>query len=100
MDQIQIEIVGAEPLNARVECPQRAVITLVWIRQFGHHVQLVARHVGIGERAPGLSLVTVGRRGVYMPITGAQRRSYRLLGVLRSNFEDTKADGGDRIAVV
>ena len=100
VDQIQVEIVGPEPVHTRVECPQRAVITVVWIRQFGHDVQLVARHVGIGERAPGLSLVTVGRRGVYMPITGAQRGSHRLFGVLRSDLEDSEADGGDRIAVV
>jgi hypothetical protein len=68
--------------------------------QFGHHVQLVAGHVGIGNRSPGLPFIAVGRRGVDMPVTGAQRRTCRPFGVCRRDLENSEPDGGYRLTVV
>jgi hypothetical protein len=61
---------------------------------------LVAGYVGIGDCSPGLSFVAVDRRGVDMPVTDAQRGTYRLLGFRRRDPENSEPDGGDRIPVV
>jgi hypothetical protein len=44
-----------------------ALVTLVGIREFGDQVELVARHVGIGNRASGLPFASVGHSGVDTP---------------------------------
>ena len=100
VDQVEIEVVESKPAHARVECLQRAVVALVCIPQFGHQVELVTRHAGFGNRSPDLSFVTVGRRGVDMPVAGAQRSAYRQLGVCRGDLENSETDGRDQIAVV
>ena len=73
---------------------------MVGIRQFGHHVEFFAGRVGIGNRTSGLPFVSVGRSGVDMSVTGAQRGNGRLLGVRRGDLEDSEPDDGDRIAVI
>ena len=87
MDQIQVEVVQPKAVHAGVERRQRAVVALVSVPQFGDHVQLVARHAGIGYRAAGLAFVAIDRGGVDMPVTGSQRSTDRLLGFRRRNLK-------------
>jgi hypothetical protein len=105
MDEVQVEIVLEEelttqPVHAGVECPQRAVVALIGVPEFGDQVQFVSRHAGLGKRSAGLAFIAVGRRGVDVSVTRSQRSTHGLLGVRGFDLENTEADGGNGIAVV
>ena len=77
VDQVEVDVIQAEPLQAGLAGVLRRLEALVVGGQLGGDEQLVARDARRGDRAADRGLVAVGRRGVDQPVARLQRRGHR-----------------------
>ena len=99
VDQVEVDMVEAEPLQALVEGGQGRVVPLLGVPELGGDEDLLARQPGGGESRAYSGLVAVGGGGVDMAIAARQRFFNRRLGVLGRDLENAKAELGDRHAI-
>ena len=70
VDQPQVDVVGAEHLEAPAQRLQRLAGPVGW--ELGGEEDVVARHSAVRQRATDLSLVAVHRGGVEVPVAGLE----------------------------
>ena len=100
VDQIEVDVVQAEPLQAGLDGVLDGLEALIVGGQLGGDEHLGARDARRGDRAAHRGLVAVGRRGVDQPVTGLQRGGYRALGLGVRQLGDAEAQCRDRVVVV
>ncbi len=101
MDQIQVDVIGTQFREARVEGLQRRFVSLVGVPELGGDEDVLARNRGARERAAHTLLVSVGRGGVDVPVAGlVDRESDGVLGLVVGGLPYSQAelrDGGSGI---
>ena len=100
MQQIQVDVVDAQPAQARLEADLRGVVAVVADPQLGADEDLVAGNAGAADALADLALVVVGGGGVDQPVAVTQRRLDRGGGLLGRALEHAQAEGGHRDGVV
>ena len=100
MQQVQVDVVDAEPAQAGLEADLRGVVAVVADPQLGGDEDLVAVDAGAADALADLALVVVGGGGVDQPVAVAQRGLDGGGGLLGRALEDAQAEGGHRDAVV
>ena len=100
MDEVEVEVVEAEPLQARVEGAQRGVATLVVVPDLGRHEQVVAVDAGLGDGLADGGLVVVELGGVDVSVADLESGRDGCLGLGRGDLEDAEPDLRDLDAVV
>ena len=75
VDEVEVDVIEAEPLQAGVERAQRAVVALVVVPQLRRDEDLLAREPLVAHRGADVGLVAVDARGVDVAI--AERRARR-----------------------
>src|SRR5688572_22051676 len=73
VDEIQVHGVEPERLEAPVEGPQRAVVTLVGVPELGGHEELWPRDPARAHRGADVRFVPVDPRGVDVAVAELQR---------------------------
>src|SRR5690606_9692925 len=100
VDQVQVDVVGAELLEAGVERLERLVVALVGVPQLRGEEDVLARDVRVGDGLADLALVAVCGSGVDAAVAGLERGGdgcHRLVG---ADLEDAETDLRHRYAVV
>ena len=100
VDQVEVDVVEAEPAEARLEGRQRRLVALLGVPQLGGDEEVLAGESRGGDRRADALLVAVGGGGVDMAVAGVERLLDHLLGVLGRHLEDAEAELGDLDAVV
>lgn len=100
VDQVQVEVVEAEPPQRGVEGVTGGFLTGVLHPQFGRDEQFVSRDAARGDRPPDGLLVAVGGGGVQHSVAGGQGVENDLLGLLGGDLVDPEAEGRHRHTVV
>ena len=100
VQQVQVDVVDAEPAQAGVEADLRGVVAVVADPQLGGDEDLVAVDAGAADALADLALVVVGGGRVDQPVAVAQRGLDGGDGLLGRALEDAEAEGGHRDAVV
>src|SRR5690606_19298817 len=70
VDEVKIDIVGAQPLEARIHGPQGPLVALVVVPHLGGEEYLVAGKAGAPDRPAHAVLVFIGGGGVHMAVSG------------------------------
>ena len=100
MQQIEVDVVDAQPAQAGVEADLRGVVAVVAHPQLGGDEDLVAGDAGAADALADLALVVVGGGRVDQPVAVTQRGLDGGGGLLGRALEDAQAEGGHRDAVV
>jgi hypothetical protein len=90
VDQVEVQVVQAEQLQALVEGAERLVVAVVGVPQLGGDEQLVPGNAR--DRLADAFLVAVGRGGVDAAVAGLQCRGDRVEGLLLRDLEDAEAE--------
>jgi len=100
VDQEQVDVIGAQCLQAVVERPARVVREVVRVAQLGGEEDLAAGHAGLGDRLADFLLVPVRLRGVDMPVADLQGGAHGRGGLARRDQEHPETELRDHPAVV
>jgi hypothetical protein len=100
VDQVEVDAVEAEPLEAAVEGGQGGVVALLGVPQLGGDEDLVAGQPGGGDGGAHTGLVAVRGGGVDVAVAGLERLLDHLLRLLRRHLEDAEAQLRDLHAVM
>ena len=100
MNQVQVNVVGAQLLQGSLEGLESALVTLVRVPQLGGEEDIFASHVGVSDSAAHPRLVAVDSGGVDMAVAGFQGGAYNLLGDLVLNLPHAVAQLRNGSAVV
>ncbi len=100
VDQVEVDIVHAEPAQALVEGGQGRVVALVLVPQLGGDEELVAGDPRALHALPHTGLVAIGRGGVDGPVAGLQRRRHGVGGGVGRALPDPQANLGHGAAIV
>jgi len=100
VDQVQVDVIGAQRVQAGLEGPAGIVRPVVGVAELGGEVELAAGQAGLGDRLADLLLVPVRLRGVDVPVTGLQGGAHRRGGLARRDQENPEAELRDGLAVV
>ena len=73
VDQVEVDVVEAEPAAALLEGLQGRVVALLRVPELGGDEDLLARDPGGGDRGADAGLVAVGGGGVDVAVAGRQR---------------------------
>ena len=74
VEQVEVDVIQAEALQAGVEGAQRAIVALVVVPELGRHEHLLARDAAVANAGADVGLVAVDARGVDVAVAEAQRR--------------------------
>src|SRR6478752_5122434 len=100
VDQVQIDVVQPEPLEADLQRILGRLKTQIRGRELGSDEQFLTGDARRGDRPAHRFLIAVGGRGVDQPVAGFQRRRHGLLGLGIRQLTDAEADHRDRVLVV
>ncbi len=100
VDEVQVDVLEAEPLERRVHRGEGLLRALVVVEQLRRDEELVARDAGVGDRLADAFLVAVDRRGVDVAVADLERVADDPLRLGRVDLEDAEAELGDGVAVV
>ena len=100
MNQIHVNVVGAQLLQGSLECLESALVTLVRVPQLGGEEDVFARHVRVSDSAAHARLVAVASGGVNVAVADLQGGAHNLLGDLVLNLPHAVAQLRDGSAVV
>src|SRR5207344_860266 len=64
VNQVEVDVIEAEPLQAAVERTQRAVVSLIGVPQLRRDEQRLAGDAAFADRGADVRLVAVDARGV------------------------------------
>jgi len=95
VDQIQVDVVKAEPVETVLKCPQGGVAAVITVPQLGGDEQVLTVKSAAAGRFADTLLVVVHHRRVDRAVTGGDRLPDSLRCVLRRNLEDAEAELGD-----
>jgi hypothetical protein len=79
---------------------QRLVVSVIADPDLGLQEDLRPVHVGAVDRLADLALVAVSRRGVDVPVTGAEGTADGVPGLVGRCLENPQTEGGNLDAVV
>jgi hypothetical protein len=96
VDQVQVDVVEAEPLEALGQRPRRALGALAVVPQLGRDEDLVARQARGRQPLPHTGLVAVDRGGVDVAVARLECEPDGLLGLTVRDLEDAVAQLRDR----
>src|SRR6188474_1270868 len=91
VDQVEVDVVEAEPPEALLERGQGRVVALARVPQLGGDEDLLAGDPRRGYRRPDPALVAVRGGGVDVPVADCERLLDHPLGLLRWHLEDAEA---------
>ena len=100
VDQVEVDVIEAEPLEGPLEGGPRVGLAGVLDPQLGGDEQLVAGMPLLAHGPADRLLVAVGGGGVDVPVADLERRGDRLLGLLRGDLVDAEAEDRHLDAVV
>ena len=100
MNQVQVNVVGAQLLQGSLERLERALVALVGVPQLGGEEDVLASHVGVSDSAAHARLVAVNSGGVDVAVAGLQGGGHDLLGDLVLNLPHAVAQLRNGSAVV
>ena len=89
----QVDLLDAELPGALLEGVQRLVVSVVADPDLGLQEHLRRSSLGAVDRLADLALVAVGRRGVDVPVPGAERGADGISGLVWGRLEDAEARG-------
>src|SRR5262245_4213138 len=69
VNEIEVDVIEAEPLHALVERAEGAIVSVVVVPQLRRHEDLVARDAAGADRLSDVALVVIEARGVDMAIS-------------------------------
>ena len=99
MDQVEVDVVEPEPLEAGLERLARLLVAVVVVEALRGDEDVVAVEPGGPERLADLRLVAVGGGGVNVPVAGLERARDGLGRLAGRDQEDAEAELGDLNAV-
>ena len=76
VDEVEVDIIEAEPGQAGVERAQRAVVALIVVPELGGDEYVRARHAALPQPLAHVVLVAVDAGGVDVAVAEPQRRRY------------------------
>jgi hypothetical protein len=94
VDQVEVDVLEPEPVQALVESLQRRVVPLLGVPQLGRDEDLLARQPRGSQRGADALLVPVGGGGVDVSVAGFERLLDHILGLGWRDLEDAKAKLG------
>ena len=100
VDQVEVDVVEPESLEARLEGGQGRVVALLRVPQLGGDEDVLAGQARGGERRADAGLVAVGGGGVDVAVAGVKRLLDDPLGVLGRDLEDAEPELGNLDAIV
>ena len=100
MNQVQVNVVGAQLLQGRLERLKSALVALVGVPQLGGEEDILTSHVGVSDSAAHARLVAVNSGGVDVAVAGLQGGAHNLLGDLVLNLPHAVAQLRNGSAVV
>jgi hypothetical protein len=92
VDQIQVDVVEAEPLQRSLEAAPCLHLAGVLCPELGRDEQLLARNATRGDRPADGLLVAIRGGGVERAVAGPERLRDDLFGLLGRNLEDAEAE--------
>src|SRR5690606_1694475 len=81
VDEIEIDVVEPEPLEARVERGERGVVAMVLVPQLRRDEYVLSRDAALADRAPDVRLVPVEGSGVHVAVARLERPEHRVAGL-------------------
>ena len=100
VDEVEVDVVETELLEAQVDRVERALSALVAVPQLGGDEQLVAVDAGALDRLADAQLVAVRGRGVDVAVADLEGVADDPIGLVGVDLEDSEAELRDRVAVV
>jgi len=95
MDQVEVDVVEPELLEALDAGATRPLMPLVDVEALRRHEDLVAIELRSAQCLSDGGLVAVGGRGVDVAIAGRERERHGLDRLVRRDLEDAEAELGD-----
>jgi hypothetical protein len=92
VDQVQVDVVQAQPFEGPLERSSGVGLTRVLNPELGRHEDLVARDAAAAHGATNGLLVLIGGGRVDEPVTHVERGRHGPLGVLRRDLEHAEAE--------
>ncbi len=96
----KVDLVDTELAGALLECMQRLVVSVIADPDLGLQEDLRPVHVGAVDRLADLALIAVSRRGVDVPVPGAECTADGVPGLVGGCLENPQTEGRNLDAVV
>ena len=97
VDQIQIDVIDAQLVDAAVESLQRRLVALICIPQLRGEEDVLSRDGRVGDTSSDALFVSVGGSGVDVPVAGlVECEPYCMLGFVVGGLPDSEAELRDR----
>ena len=100
VNQVQVNVVGAQFLQGRLKRLECALVALVGVPQLGGEEDVLASHAGVSDSAAYARLVAVDSGGVDVAVAGLQGGAHNLLSDLVLNLPHAVAQLRNGSAVV
>ena len=100
VNQVQVNVVGAQLLKGRLERLKSALVALVGVPQLGGEEDVFASHAGVSDSAAYARLVAVNSGGVDVAVADLQGGAHNLLRDLVLNLPHAVAQLRNGSAVV
>jgi hypothetical protein len=92
VDQVKVDIVETQSIQAFLERSKRRVVTLILIPEFRGNKEILASDARRADALSDLCLVAVNRSGVDVPVAGAKGGSDRKASDVWRRLPNTKSD--------
>ena len=100
VNQVQVNVVGAQLLQGRLERLKSALVALIGVPQLGGEEDVLTSHAGVSDSAAYARLVAVNSGGVDVAVADLQGGGHDLLGDLVLNLPHAVAQLRNGSAVV
>ena len=92
VNEVEVDVLGTELLQAALECTQRIVIALIGIPEFGGDEDVLAVEAGRADAFADTLFVVVAGSRIDMTIAGGDRRAHGGSGNILRRLPDAEAD--------
>ena len=100
MNQVQVNVVGAQLLQGRLKRLKSALVALIGVPQLSGEEDILTSHVGVSDSAAYACLISVDSGGVDVAVAGLQGGAHNLLSDLVLNLPHAVAQLRNGSAVV
>jgi hypothetical protein len=100
VDEVEVDIVGAEPFEALVEGFQRGIVALRVVPELGGEENVLTVDAGGAHALADAVLVAVDRGRIDMAVAGFERDADRRRGDIVGCLPDAEPDLGDGIVIM